>query len=395
MTETRTRLRPRDDRAWPAWAVPFSALVVLAAVATFAVVLVIAAGTTRLFAVLAFVAVAAVEGPICLAAMGRFLEGRQAPWWSHLAQLGLLAAAFVAAGVTREVGVAMFAGLFGAMFVANLWSIRAARSNRARVDEVEAELARDREELAREEPPVREYADRDMPVVGTVLRETRALALRRWMAWLVAGALTLTGCVLLDAPEAAFVGVVFIGGGALLWVARRLVGTWLALRDFSHARTEPRRAYVVLLHDPTPRMVRPLLGVWTQEPVAGVGRLPKPERVFRCDDELDALESYQGSVVVHEAWVDTGSRTWSKPRWVAADSGVALPHRRALLGRWFMSSLIGGERPEPALRLTMPAPRPDAETITDLSPRLGSFPVKVAWRLAGLTAAALAFALLV
>ena len=394
MTETRTRLRPRDDRAWPRWAIPFSALVVLAALATLAVVLVIAPGTTKLWAVLAFVAVAALEGPTYLAAMGRHLEGHPVPGWSHVAQLGLLLASFVATGVNREVGVAMFAGLFGAMFAANLWSIRRARSNRARVDEVEAELAREREELAREELPVRDYADRDVPAVGTVLRETRALALRRWLAWLVAGALTLTGCVLLDAPEAAVIGVVFIGGGALLWVARRLVGAWLAVRDFTRARTEPRRAYVVLLHDPTPRMIRPLLGIWTEEPVAGTGRLPKPVRVYRCDDELDALESYQGSAVVHEAWVDTGNRAWSKPRWVAADSGVALPHRRAVLGRWFMSSLIGGERPDPAIRLTMPAPRPGTETITEVTPDVGSFPVKVAWRLAGLTAAALAFALL-
>ena len=392
MTETRSRPRPRDDRAWPRWAIPFSALVVLAALVTFAVVLVIAPGTTKLVAVLAFVAVAAVEGPVYLAAMGRVLEGHQVPGWSHVAQLGLLVAAFVAAGVNREVGVAMFAGLFGAMFAANLWSIRAARSNRARVDEVEAVLALDREELAREQPSVREYADRDAPAVGTVLRETRALALRRWLAWLVAGGLSLTGCLLLDAPEAAVVGVVFIGGGALVWVARRLVGAWLALRDFTRARTEPGRAYVVLLHDPTPRMVRPLLGIWTQESVAGVGRLPKPERVYRCDEELDALECYQGSAVVHEAWVDTGSRSWSKPRWVAADHGVALPHRRAVLGRWFMSSLIGGERPDPAIRLTMPAPRPEVGAITELSPRLGSYPVKVAWRLAGLTAIAVALA---
>ena len=30
-------------------------------------------------------------------------------------------------------------------------------------------------------------------------------------------------------------------------------------------------------------------------------------------------------VVVHEAWVDTGPRRWSKPRWVAADAGLAVP----------------------------------------------------------------------
>ena len=289
----------------------------------------------------------------------------------------------------------MFAGLFGGMFGANLWSIRVARSNRARVDEVEAELAREREELAPDEhaqepAPAREYGADDVPAVGPVLRHILAVARRNWLAWLVAGVIVLAACLLLDAPAAAIVGVVLMGGAALLWVARRLLGAWLAKRDFDRARTEPRRAYVVLLHDPTPKAMRPLLGVWSEEPVAGPGRLPKPERVYRCDDEVTALECYQGSVIVHEAWVDTGTREGSKPRWVAADSGIALPHRRAFLGRWFMSNLIGGDRPEPATRLTMPAPRPGAETITELSPDVGSFPVKVAWRLAGLAATAAA-----
>jgi hypothetical protein len=281
--------------------------------------------------------------------------------------------------------------LFGGMFAANLWSIRTARANRARVDEVETEVAREREAIGREEPPALEYADTEAPAVGPVLRHILAVAVRNWLAWLVAAALTLTGCLLLDAPEAAAFGVAFMGGGALLWLARRICGAWLARRDFDRARTEPRRAYVVLLHDPTPRMIRPLLGIWSEEPVAGAGRLPKPERVYRCDDDVDVLESYQGSVVVHEAWVDTGKHPGSKPRWVAADSGIALPHRRALFGRWFMSSLIGGDRPDPATRLTMPAPHPRTEAIVEVSPDLGSFPVKVAWRLAGLVATALAF----
>ena len=379
---------------WPRWAVPFSAAVVLASLTTLVVLLAIAPGTTKLLVGLAFVVIVAVETPIYLAAMGRVLEGHPVPGWSQLVQVGMVVAAFVVAGIDRNVGIALVAGLFGGMFAANLWAIRSAKANRPRVDAVEAEVARERADLARTEPPVRAYADREVPAVGPVLHETRAVALRRWLAWLVAGALTLAGCLLTDAPEAAVFGVAFIGGGTLVWGARRFVGAWLALRDFSRARTEPRRAYVVLLHDPTPRMIRPLLGIWSEEPVAGVGRLPRPERVYRCDDELDALESYQGSAVVHEAWVDTGSRTRSKPRWVAADSGVALPHRRAVLGRWFMSSLIGGERPDPAVRLTMPAPRPDTEVVTEVGPQHGSFLAQVTGRLAGLVAVALVFVLL-
>ncbi len=390
---------PRDDRMWPRWAIPFSAVIVLAALTTFAVLVVSAPGTTKVFVALGFVAVAAVEIPVYAAAIRQVLEGHGVPGWSHLVQLALLVASFVAAGLDRAVGVAMFAGLFGGMFAANLWAIRAARANRARVDEMEAELAREREERARDEharepAPAREYGADDVPAVGPVLRHVLALTLRNWLAWLVAGVIVLAACLLLHAPEAAIFGVVLMGGTALLWVARRLLGAWLAKRDFDRAGTEPGRAYVVLLHDPTPKAMRPLLGVWSEEPVAGPDRLPKPERVYRCDDEVNALECYPGSVVVHEAWVDTGKRAGSKPRWVAADSGIALPHRRAFLGRWFMSNLIGGDRPEPAMRLTMPAPRPGAETITELTPDVGSFPVKVAWRLAGLAATAVVFALL-
>ena len=399
MTEIRTHPIPRDDRMWPRWAIPFSAVVVVAAIATFVVLVVTAPGTTKGLVVLAFVVVAAVETALYLVAIRRLLEGHPLPRWNNLAQLALAVAAFVVVGVDAQVGIAAFAGLFGAMFCANLWSIRAARGNRARVDEAEAELAREREDLARDErsqdvAPVREYAADDVPAVGPVLRYILAVAVRNWLAWLVAGLIVLMGCVLLHAPEAATFGVVFMGGCALLWLPRRMVGAWLAKRDFERAATEPRRAYVVLLHDPTPQMMRPLLGVWSEEPVVAEGRFPRPERVYRCDDEVDVLECYPGSVVVHEAWVDTGKRAGSKPRWVAADSGVALPHRRALLGRWSMSNHIRHERPEPAIPLTMPAPGPRSEAITEVNPDLGSFPVKVAWRSAGLAAMGLVFVLL-
>jgi hypothetical protein len=101
--------------------------------------------------------------------------------------------------------------------------------------------------------------------------------------------------------------------------------------------------------------------------------------------------SFQGDVVVHEAWVDTGPRRWSKPRWVAADAGVAVPHRRAVLGRWYLSSLLSGERPELPRQLTQPPPRPDDEVIMEMGQAGGSLPAAVASRLAGLAALGLLF----
>ena len=87
---------------------------------------------------------------------------------------------------------------------------------------------------------------------------------------------------------------------------------------------------------------------------------------------------------MHEAWVDSGSRPSSKPRWVAADAGVVLPHRRALLGRWYLSSLIGGDRPGPPAALTRPAPNPGVEAVTERGRARGGFLNAVAVRLAGL-----------
>jgi len=163
--------------------------------------------------------------------------------------------------------------------------------------------------------PAPDAGARQNAPVGQVLRGAVVLERQRSVAWLVAGSVALAACAVLDAPDHVTFVVVLTCGLAFLWVLRRLWAAWLALRDFTNAATPPRRAFVVLLHDPAPRMIRPLLGVWSDEPVQRDGRLPKPEHVYRCDEELDALECHQGSVVVHEAWVDTRPRQWAKPRW--------------------------------------------------------------------------------
>jgi hypothetical protein len=282
----------------------------------------------------------------------------------------------------------MLAGLVGGLLVANVWGIRTARANRYLVDQAEAASAKAHATASRDAmgvPALDAEATQDVPV-GQVLRDTVALERQRSVAWLVAGTVAPAAYGVLDAPIHVTIVVVLTGGFAFVWVLRRLWAARLAFRDFTKAATSPRRAFVVLLHDPAPRMIRPLLGVWSDAPMLRDGRLPKPEQVYRCDDELDALECRQGSVVVHEAWVDPGARPWAKPRWVAADAGIALPHRRSLLGRWYLSNLISAERPEPPRRLTRQPPHPNDEVIVESGRSVGNLPAAVAGRLAALAA---------
>ena len=63
---------------------------------------------------------------------------------------------------------------------------------------------------------------------------------------------------------------------------------------------------------------------------------------------------------MHEAWVDTGSRSWSKPRWVRADAGLAVPHRRSLFGRWYVSTTLRRDRPGEPHPLTLADPHAGA-----------------------------------
>lgn len=178
--------------------------------------------------------------------------------------------------------------------------------------------------------------------VATALEHARRREWWRTFSWLSATVPAAVAGVIADAVVTAV--VVTFGLAMMVWSVRLTWGVSAALRDLRKAATAPRRAHVVVLHDVNPRAIRPLLGLWSSRPAAGQ-RLTKADRVFRCDDELDDLKSFHSDVRVHEAWIDTGPRPSSKPRWIAADDGIAVVHRRALFGRWHLSMLTRHERP--------------------------------------------------
>jgi hypothetical protein len=230
------------------------------------------------------------------------------------------------------------------------------------------------------------------PSVASLLHRAVRAERRRVGAWLLAGAVTAAGALALASAAGALLAGL-MGLGLAAWSARQVVALHLARRDFQSADTPPRRAYVMLLHDPNPKAFRPLLAVW-ERPPAPRERLPKPQSVWRCDDELTELACSQASVVVHEAWLDTGPRSWSKPRWACADAGIVVPHRRALLGRWYVSMLVRSSRPGDVRRLTLGDPHAVPQTAEEL-PLDGSLLRSVAGRivlLAGFTAVVLALA---
>jgi hypothetical protein len=352
----------RDDRAWPRWAGAFSVAVVLVALVAGAWAVAAAAGRPVDLALVTVTLVVTLGLSVWLFRQSfvALVGGRRQPGWSVPVQLAFIVAGFVCFGVDARLGTAVFAGLFAGMFVTNLWAMRHARGNRAAVDaaEAEAEQARARTHGVAGGQPGRD--SRPAVDLGGVLDGAWRDVRQRWVAWLVAAAAVIGAVVLLTDSSLARFMVPFLAGAALVWVTRAVALVWRARRDFRLARTPPERAWVVLLDDPTPRMIRPLLGVWSEEPVVRGGVFPKPDLVFRCDDHLDDLLSRQGAVEVHEAWVDTSGRGMRGARWVTADAGVALPHRRAFLGRAFFSSFTRSERPGPARPLESARPEPHA-----------------------------------
>ena len=382
---------PRDDRAWPPWATAFS--VIAGVGAALAVAGIAASREERSAAVLVS---ALAIGAAILSAWATWggsqalIDGRRSPGWVNGLYLAMVAACFVG-WVTRPVlGGTGFLGLLTGLFAANVVAQRSARRNRAVVaslqrEEEQADHAYE-ERRARDErqrPPTEEMR------LGAQLRRRRAQERRNLVAWIAGAVPLLVVGAIFHAPVAFSVAVGGVAGGSLLWVGRRLLGAWLAERDFQRARTPPRRAFVVLLRDPAPKMVRPLLAVWSERPVAKNDAFPKPDHVYRADEEVDDLLSFQGSIELFEAWVDTGPRRWSKPRWVASNEGIALPHRRAFLGRLYVSILLRAERPDRPERLSIREPHPSQDVDLRL-PRIPGFGRAVGWRLAVLAIAGIA-----
>lgn len=389
---------PRDDRAWPPWARPFSVVLVLGSVvvAFAAVATETGSAVPRAVVALAFVLFAVVSAVSVRGTFEQMLAGGGGAGAGALAQVGLAVVGLVLLAVDGRLGVAALAGLVAGLFVVNFLTIRKARANRELVDASEA--ARDRAPSAtaptaaaapeESRPPPGE----DPRDVGSALEAARVGSRRRWLGWVLATGLVATGTVLLTDSGLARFMVPATGGVFLVWSSLSLAATWRARRDFAAARTSPERAWVVLLSDPAPRMVRPLLGVWRESPLVRGGALPAPDLVFRCDEDLDDLLSHQGSAVVHEAWVDTSSRGMRGARWVAADGGIAVPHHRGLLfGCWYFHAVTRAERPEPPVPLRSPLPLPLGVPSTSdgpTAPGPGAVLRAVGWRAALLGALA-------
>ena len=200
-------------------------------------------------------------------------------------------------------------------------------------------------------------APRDRLDVGSALQQAGRHETGRMLSWALATAIVAAVFAPATRDLLKVMVVVISGVTLLLWSIRLRWGVGLATRDFRQAATRPNRAFVVMVKDVNPKAFRPLLGIWAVRPIAGQ-KLPKPDRVYRCDDELEDLKSLAGAVVVHEAWVDTGPHSWSKPRWVAADQGIGVVHRRAFLGRLYLSILIRRDRPDAPRALTIDPPAP-------------------------------------
>ncbi len=382
-----------------------------------------------------FLVAAGLETTTFIAGVRPWLKGESIPKHVEVAQIALVLVAFLSLAANPAVGGAMVCGVLAGAFLPNAGAIRYARLNRemamrgewrlaeartggtrvameiaeqgtqegtsqggpADASEGELEDAQGEAQDGHDVPPDW-VSSRPAPTLGRVLRAELVEERGRWLAWAAATAAAIPACAIAGEPDAAFYGVGLVGTAALLWVGRRLLGVWQALNDYEKAETEPGRAYVALLNDPKARVTRPLLGVWNAEPLPK-GRLPRADAVYRCDEERTALISPPGRVIVHEAWVDTGRRPGSMPLWVVADAGLALPHRGAAFGRWYLASLIGSERPARARPLTVRTPRADAEPavvspgtlVSEQPPVFGGWAKLFAFRLAALLGVALVF----
>jgi hypothetical protein len=400
----------RDDHDWPSGAFGVSLALGLGSLVGSAV-LVASAGSLGSAVVLAvvFAVLCCVQAAAYIDALLRWLRGGTVPARTYPVQIALVLATSMTFSGGPALGVCGVCGFAAGVFLPTAWASLRARVDRDLVDGDETRPARERaREQARQQPAEaddappspwdlhdRRATSRRVPKVGATLREALAEDRERCLAWEAATAVVLVGVAGLGGSRALLLTIALTGLAALVWVSRRLFVGWLALRDFETAATQPRRAFVALLDDPNPRMTRPLLCIWREEPLPAEGRLPRAEVVYRCDEKRDALISVRGGAVVHEAWLDSGPRARSRPRWVAADAGIALPLRRSFLGDWYVASAIDAERPGRARPLTMRAPDPTTENatgtiatvISEETPSSGHWFRLFAWRLAALAVA--------
>ncbi len=394
---------PRDDRPWPLGAFAFSVVCAVAALAGSAALVATADSVAHAAGLLVvFVAMTGLEAVTFLSALRPWLEGMPVPTQTRLVQVGLVLLTLVAFAAGLAVGGAAACGFMTGVFAPSAWAIRHARINRgleraAQTDtEIETEIVGEPaaapppvhlrsvdqppdqpadqpsgeqspadqpvDQPAADQAPPRVVTARRTPRVGPALREALADSTGRLLAWAAATVVTVVGvAALVDDPGAVVARVAFVGVCILVWVALHTVALWFAVTEFERSATVPKKRYVVLVKDPSPRGSRPMLGVWTTEPRPEDGRLPRAEGVYVCDSGRRALISTPGALVVHEAWVAVGSHALSTPRWVTADAGVALPTRRALLGWRVLGSVIETQRPARARALTMRAPHPNNE----------------------------------
>ena len=187
--------------------------------------------------------------------------------------------AFLSFAAGPEFGGVVLSGFFAGLFLPNAGAIFHARTNREMAEQGGLRLAEARS-VEDPEPDDAEPMPRGQaPRVGRVLQAELAEERGLWLAWAAAAAVAVLGCVAAGESEVAS-GVGFVAAVVLLWVGRRLLGVWRALRDSEKSETEPRRAYVALLNDPNARVTPPAVrGVERGTAVARTaaarrGRLP-------------------------------------------------------------------------------------------------------------------------
>ncbi|TDD97256.1 hypothetical protein [Jiangella asiatica] len=313
MTDARDVV-PDDDRAWrpPPGTLLLSTLVGLGCTGA-GIGLAVAAGeigtAVLVIAVIMLVLSISAGAAYLLAASPYRDRGEPIPTRYGVVQAVMIAVALALFLVDGYAAGATLAGLLGGIMLANAWTVRGVKPHEVTepvvaTPEPDAPFVPDVPDAV-PDPAAVPTADAAPQPVGQVLRTVVATDRRRWLAWIAAAAPTSALTLLLDPPGAFTFGVVAMGTLLVLWVGRRYWAAQLALRDFERAETAPRRAVVTLVNDLARELPRPMLGVWLEPPLVVGGRMRKPDRVYRCDDERDSLAGSHHYYVLHEAWVDT------------------------------------------------------------------------------------------